>query len=44
MYGGNLFKEEINFSITDIQKIGYEIQLEENQIQASEYWQAQLVV
>jgi len=44
VYGGSLFKEEINFSITDIHKIGYEIQLEENQIQAPEYWQAQISV
>ncbi|MCZ2223913.1 MAG: adenine nucleotide alpha hydrolase [Chitinophagales bacterium] len=44
VYGGNLFKEEINFSITDIQKKIYKIQLTEDKQQIIENWQAQISV
>ncbi|MBX2930833.1 MAG: adenine nucleotide alpha hydrolase [Chitinophagaceae bacterium] len=40
VFAGNLFKEVIAFSIIDVQKIAYNIQLDNNENTIVEYWQA----
>lgn len=43
-YAGSLFKREISFSISQVNKISYDINLDNGQMQKFEYWQAEMVM
>jgi len=42
-YSGYLFKQQIDFSISQINKISYDINLDNGQTKTFEYWQAEIV-
>ena len=42
-YSGDLFKKKIDFSISQIIKISYDINLDNGQTKTFEYWQAEIV-
>lgn len=42
-YAGSLFKKEINFSISQTNKISYDINLDNGQKKTFEYWQAEII-
>jgi len=42
-YAGGLFKKEIDFSISQINKISYDINLDNGQTKTFEYWQADVI-
>ena len=42
-YAGGLFKEAIDFSISEKKKISYDIKLDNGQTKTFEYWQAELL-
>lgn len=41
-YAGGLFKEEVDFTISQIDKIWYDIKLDNGQTKTFDYWQAQI--
>ena len=41
-YSGDLFKKQIDFSISQIHKISYDINLDDGQTKTFEYWQAEI--
>lgn len=43
-YAGDLFREEINFSIDEVYKISYDIKLDSGMVKTFEYWQASLIM
>jgi uncharacterized protein (TIGR00290 family) len=42
-YAGGLFKKEIDFSISQTNKISYDINLDNGQTKTFEYWQAEII-
>lgn len=42
-YAGSLFKKKIDFSISQIHKISYDINLENGETKTFEYWQAEII-
>ena len=42
-YSGDLFKKEIDFSISQTNKVSYDINLDNGQTKTFEYWQAEIV-
>jgi len=43
-YAGGLFKKEVEFSISETNKISYYIKLDNGQTKTFEYWQAEIIV
>lgn len=43
-YAGGLFKKEIDFSISQTNKISYDIKLDTGQTKTFEYWQAEIII
>jgi diphthamide synthase (EF-2-diphthine--ammonia ligase) len=43
-YAGSLFKKEVEFSISETNKISYDIKLNNGQTKTFDYWQAEIIV
>lgn len=43
-YSGGLFKKEVNFTISEINKISYDFKLDDGQTKTCEYWQAEIII